>query len=63
MIITMDNNQTQTTIGRKLLMWLGSFVVIGTILAHYVNMPLTPIIAGGVGTLVVTVLRHYLLKR
>lgn len=56
-------NKSTFGLGKKLGMWLGSFVVIGFCMVYYFGMPLAPLISVGVATLAVTLARHYFSKR
>lgn len=59
----MTTQKNNFGLGRKLLMWLASYVVIGFCAAYYFNAPLTMLIPVGVATLVVTLARHALIKK
>jgi hypothetical protein len=50
-------------LGRKLLIWLGSCLIIGACGIYYFGMPVAPLISAGVATLVITLGRHFLLKK
>lgn len=56
-------NNKNWTLSKKLAMWLGSFIVIGFCMVYYFGMPLVPLLSVGVATLVVTIARHYLIKK
>lgn len=58
----MQNEKQNLSLGRKLLLWFGSFAIIGTCMVYYFGMPLVSLICVGVATLVVTLSRHFLLK-
>ncbi len=45
-------------IGRVLMMWLGSFLVVATALLIYVRAPLVPLLVAGGLTLAVTLIRY-----
>ena len=58
----MQSGKKNFGLGKKLLMWLGSFVVIGFSAVYYFGMPIAPLISVGVATLVITLARHFLIK-
>ncbi len=45
------------TIHRVLAIWLGSFLLIATLLVAYYRVPLMPVLAAGAITLAVTIIR------
>lgn len=46
-------------LGRALLIWLGSALLIGAVLYFHFGFPLTPLIGGAVLAFVLTLWRHY----
>ncbi len=44
-------------VGRYLALWLGSFLVIGTVMLFYFHVPPLPVLSAGVLTLIITVAR------
>jgi len=44
-------------LGRPLAIWLGSFLIIATLLMVYARMPLGPILLAGGATFLITVIR------
>ncbi len=48
---------TATHLGRRLALWLGSFVVIGSVCVIYFRMPLGPLIVAGILTFLLTIIR------
>ena len=50
-------------IGRWLLIWLGSFLLVASVLIAWFQIPLGPLLLGGGFTLVVTLMRFLLSRR
>ena len=44
-------------IGRSLMLWLGSFLIVAMILIFYFRAPVLPILAGGAAAWIVTAMR------
>jgi hypothetical protein len=59
----MNTENKKLSLGRSLLMWLGSWLIIGFCMFYYFGMPVVPLISVGIATLVITLGRHFLLKR
>lgn len=62
-IRVLNKGKTHRELGKRLFLWLGSFLIIGACMAYYMNMPLVPIVIAGLMTLIITLLRHWTSNR
>jgi hypothetical protein len=55
----MENNSKKLGLAKLLTIWLGSFIIIATFLFFYVNIPLSPLLLGGLVALGMTLYKHF----
>ena len=58
----MDMGKKKIPIGRKVLLWLGSVIIMATFAIYYFHAPLVPLVLGSLLALALTLMKHYSTK-